>query len=622
MKKFNDWKTWAFFSFCLFGVLLIGPNIQGQGRENIAFGKPVTASGDLWGAQLAGNLTDGDLVTFGHPLNDGTEFQPTLGFFYEIDLDDEFDLGSIELLNRTGCCPERLTNVQIDIYADDRDLGDPESTGTLNWTTDLRIDGSHSGDGGRDVLTSELDPEGFFNGRYVRITNLSGAPYNPQIAEVEIYSFSDEIAIIDQPTSSVVELESSATFNVNAIGPGELAYQWFKDGSEIAGANEASYTISNAMPEDEGDYYVVISNDEGSAPVTSETVTLTVTGVNIARWGVASQSTVGWDGLPSKAIDGNTSGVFPEGSITHTGQGDPTPWLEIHLFGPSFVESIALWNRTDCCSERLTNFKLSAFALDESCNPQLIFEETYFDDNTFPVTTETPFTIELEEEGVSSIRIERLGTPEDYPGQFFLSLAEVQIFGEGPEPGDVQECPAEGDTHCLGLTITPPEEGGPGTYSVTAEASDDDNDGCVQLSYTFTAERLEDGFTLTVGGPEYFQNEAEFNILGPGTWKISATVDDESLCPDVADDATCSEMVEIDHGNVAFGKEVFASGELWAGFPASNLTDGNLTTLTHPLNNGSLEQPTLDFFFEIDLVDSYEIDRIELVNRDNCCPER
>ncbi len=41
---------------------------------------------------------------------------------------------------------------------------------------------------GRDILTADLDPGGEFEGRYVRIINLSGEPYNPQIAEVEVYS--------------------------------------------------------------------------------------------------------------------------------------------------------------------------------------------------------------------------------------------------------------------------------------------------------------------------------------------------------------------------------------------------------------------------------------------------
>src|SRR6185295_1936146 len=55
------------------------------------------------------------------------------------------------------------------------------------WSADIRTDGSHSPDGGQDVLTSNLNPGGTFSGRFIRIINLSNLAYNPQIAELEVY---------------------------------------------------------------------------------------------------------------------------------------------------------------------------------------------------------------------------------------------------------------------------------------------------------------------------------------------------------------------------------------------------------------------------------------------------
>ena len=101
-------------------------------------------------------------------------------------------------------------------------------------------------------------------------------------------------------------------------------------------------------------------------------------------------------------------------------------------------------------------------------------------------------------------------------------------------------CPEEGDTHCEGLEILPPnaEEDVPGLYSVTAEAFDDSGDPIV---YTFRAES-DDGTVLRSGPADV--EFADFE-LGRGTWTISVTVDDDALCRDEAGDASCSEQVVI-----------------------------------------------------------------------------
>jgi len=78
---------------------------------------------------------------------------------------------------------------------------------------------------------------------------------------------------------------------------------------------------------------------------------------NIASHGIASQSTTGDGGLAGRAIDGNTSGLYAEGSVTHT-TGSSSPWWELDLGNPQSVERINIFNRTDCCGERLNKFTI------------------------------------------------------------------------------------------------------------------------------------------------------------------------------------------------------------------------------------------------------------------------
>ena len=56
---------------------------------------------------------------------------------------------------------------------------------------------------------------------------------------------------------------NNATFNVSATGPG-LTYQWKKNGSDISGANSASYTMTGVSTSDAASYSVAIGNGGSS----------------------------------------------------------------------------------------------------------------------------------------------------------------------------------------------------------------------------------------------------------------------------------------------------------------------------------------------------------------------
>ena len=79
--------------------------------------------------------------------------------------------------------------------------------------------------------------------------------------------------ITSQPASQTVTAGSSASFQVSATG-GDLSYQWSRNGSPIAGATSAAYTIASAQTSDAGSYTVTVCNAAGS--VTSAAATLTV----------------------------------------------------------------------------------------------------------------------------------------------------------------------------------------------------------------------------------------------------------------------------------------------------------------------------------------------------------
>ena len=155
---------------------------------------------------------------------------------------------------------------------------------------------------------------------------------------------------------------------------------------------------------------------------------------NVAIRGFARQSS---DFLfaASAAIDGNTDGDVDHNSVTHTGFDDPAPRWEVELDQSYDIESIVLWNRTDCCSERLTNFVVKLYSLDDVGTREEVYSEEFFTDGlSFPDTTVEGFSIAIDGETARVVEIALLDTHPDFnPTDFFLSLAEVQIFAPIPD---------------------------------------------------------------------------------------------------------------------------------------------------------------------------------------------
>ncbi len=83
------------------------------------------------------------------------------------------------------------------------------------------------------------------------------------------------LQITRQPSSYTVSPGHAVTFTVEAIGSGQLRYQWYHNGNPIPGALGAAYPVASAAESDAGSYQAVVSDDFTS--LSSGTVQLTVT---------------------------------------------------------------------------------------------------------------------------------------------------------------------------------------------------------------------------------------------------------------------------------------------------------------------------------------------------------
>jgi glucose/arabinose dehydrogenase len=81
-------------------------------------------------------------------------------------------------------------------------------------------------------------------------------------------------SISSQPANVTVAAGQSASFTVTASGTAPLAYQWQRNGVNIAGATSPTYTLTTAATDNGAAFRAVVSNAAGS--VTSNPATLTV----------------------------------------------------------------------------------------------------------------------------------------------------------------------------------------------------------------------------------------------------------------------------------------------------------------------------------------------------------
>jgi len=107
----------------------------------------------------------------------------------------------------------------------------------------------------------------------------------------------------------------------------------------------------------------IAEGNTGNGPTASTQTTTTVQPqggllTNIAAGRPVTQSSTypnAYNPIPEKAVDGNTDGNFANASVTHT-NAELQPWWQVDLGSSVPIQTIELWNRTDCCGTRLSNF--------------------------------------------------------------------------------------------------------------------------------------------------------------------------------------------------------------------------------------------------------------------------
>jgi hypothetical protein len=144
--------------------------------------------------------------------------------------------------------------------------------------------------------------------------------------------------------------------------------------------------------------------------------------VNVAAGGTATQSSTYQSYTDaSRAIDGNSDGNFFHYSVTHT-NADYQAWWQVDLGAPYAIDTVNVWNRNDCCPDRLSNFYI------------LVSDQPFASNNLSSVLSQsgvTGYYVAGQGGYPTAQTIQRTGryVRVQLTGTNYLSLAEVEVLG-------------------------------------------------------------------------------------------------------------------------------------------------------------------------------------------------
>lgn len=134
--------------------------------------------------------------------------------------------------------------------------------------------------------------------------------------------------------------------------------QIWSDYSSVSGASWSSFWLNPGIPQD--CTAVITMSVPSGGHWDNFHWRLYTRAYDLAVGTTASQSSTFGGAGPWRAIDGNTDGNWSNNSVTHTNL-EASPWWQVDLGVPHNIGTVIVSNRTDCCSDRLSDFDVSAW---------------------------------------------------------------------------------------------------------------------------------------------------------------------------------------------------------------------------------------------------------------------
>ena len=353
--------------------------------------------------------------------------------YWEVDLGQTADIKTINVWNRTDCCADILKDYFV--FVSDEPFNSTDLTQTQNQAG---VQSFYQQ--GQAQLPTAISMD--VTGRYVRV-QLQGQGF-VALAEVEILGCTQGTGtglaqtISFNPISNKLNTDNPFPLNATASSGLPVAFEivsgpaYLQNGNIVTlTGNTGTVTVKATQPGN-GQY-----NAASEVTQSFEVTSLTTGGgcpnpTNLALGSTTSQSGTQSSGFAYLASDGNTDGSFWGGNSVSLTNWQQNAWWETDLGFMGNIETIHLWNRTDCCQEFLSDVYVLVSEvpfvsqdLDQSLNQPGV--SSYFISGVVGV----PSLVDINRSG-RYVRVQ-------LQGNAFLSLAEVEILGCFPPQLPLQQ---------------------------------------------------------------------------------------------------------------------------------------------------------------------------------------
>ncbi len=391
--------------------------------QNVSLGKPTNQSSTLQNGSsdkaVDGN-TEGNFWS-GSVAQTNWSNQP----WWQIDLEKVIEIDNINIWNRTDCCSSFFKDFYV--FVSDEPFTSFDLNTTLNQP-DVQSFFIENVVGSPSNITIEQ------SGRYVRI-HMTGSGFMT-LAEVEIFGCDGGGGTTTLPQDIFFDaipdkLTTDGPFSLNANSSSGLPVSFeIVSGPATINGNQIELTgqpgtvtvVASQGGDSQYDPAMDVTRDfKVSEPNTTDCTTPE----NLSMNKPSGQSGTQVGATSYRAVDGNTDGNFwVSNSVTNTNW-QANAWWQVDLLGVADIQTINVWNRTDCCQNALSNFYI------------LVSDEPFLStdlDATLDQNGVSSYFIGNQAGSPSVVDIERTGryVRVQLQGSGVLTMAELEVMGCPP----------------------------------------------------------------------------------------------------------------------------------------------------------------------------------------------
>ena len=320
---------------------------------------------------------------------------------------------------------------------------------------------------------------------------------------------------------------------------------------------------------------------------------------NMALNKPALQSSTYGNGVASIAVDGDldgTRGPWNNPSIQHT-QNENSPWWKVDLEVQTEIKTIEIYNRADCCGNRLRDFYVfvSNEPIEAGNSLNSLLSDTGIKHVFFQGFAGTVEALEINLEGrYVAVKLE---------ANSLLHMAEVRVIG----------CPSTPSVECAPIL---PE------ITLTPSTTCDTADGAIMVEGE-NDQLLE--FSLAIEGPWLSSTGVTFDGLQTGTYTLFVRDPEQPVCMQefpieilsIGDcDTECSNPINLTEGATAAQSSTYGNGS------PDLAIDGDLIGESPWSANLQHTRSEPSPWWKVSLAEVAILDELVIYNRTNCCTNR